>query len=295
VRHETRAVRDAVSDLRTTAAGLDHPEGVAWFDGFVYCGTEGGLLLRIDPDSHAVHTVAETGGFLLGLAFDAAGRCYACDSGQGRVLRIDPDGRVETVCERVEGRRLVSPNYPVFLSDGSLVVSESGSYAADDGYLFRIAAGGEPEVLDRTCRRFPNGLALSADERLLYVVESRLSGVVVYRLVDGRLVERRILLDLPGIVPDGLALDREGTLYVACWRPDRVYRLRPGGELEVYLDDPTAEYLNSPTNLCFGGEELRTIYLAGLCGWTITELDAEVPGQALVHPVPLAATDQPQS
>lgn len=295
MRQRTDAVRDAVTHLRTTAAGLDHPEGVAWFDGFVYCGTEAGQLLRIDPRNRAVHMVAETGGFLLGLAFDAAGRCYACDCGQGRVLRIDPDGRVEAICDQVAGQRLVSPNFPAFLSDGSLLVSESGTYAADDGYLFRIPPGGEAEVVDRTCRRFPNGLALSADERILYLIESRLPGVVAYRLADGRVTQRRTLLDLPGIVPDGLALDQEGTLYIACWRPDRVYRLRVGSELEIYLDDPTAEYLNSPTNLCFGGEKLRTIYLAGLCGWTITELDAEVPGQPLVYPKPPTAGDQPQS
>lgn len=278
------AVRDAVAELTSTADGLDHPEGVAWFDGGVWCGTEAGQLLRIDVETREVEVIADTGGFLLGLAFDAQGRCYACDSGQGRVLRISPDGSVEVLADAVEDTKLVSPNFPVFTADGTLWVSESGTYPQDDGYLFRIRPGQLPEVVDVECRRFPNGLALSPDETTLYLVESRLPGIVTFDLKDGSLGPRHEWLLLPDVVPDGLAFDIAGSLYIACWRPDRVYRRRADGTLEIYLDDPTAEFMNSPTNLCFGGRELRTLYLAGLCGWSIRELAAEAPGHPLALP-----------
>ena len=72
-----------------------------------------------------------------------------------------------------------------------------------------------------------------------------------------------------------------GVLYIACWRPDRVYRLHPDGSVDIYLDDPTAEYMNSPTNACFGGPDGRRLYLSGLCGWSITQIDVETPGRVL--------------
>ena len=281
------AVRDAARELRTLAQGVDHPEAVAWWDGAVWCGTEAGQLLRVDPSTGGVRVAAQTDGFLLGLAFDGAGRCYACDSRNGRVLRIGVDGSVETLLDEVEGRRLVTPNFPVFTSDGSLYVSESGSsWGSDDGYLFRVAADGSAAVVDGDCKRFPNGLAISADEQTLFVVESRLPGVVTYSLAGCRVGPRVELVVMPGTVPDGLALDSCAGLYVGCWRPDRVYRVcLEDGCTEVFLDDPTAEYMNSPTNICFGGRGLTRMYVAGLCGWAIKELDVECGGQGLAHPV----------
>ncbi len=282
----TRAVRDAVAEVTVLAGGIDHPEAVTWWGGAVWCGTEAGELVRVDPATGDSRVVAETGGFLLALAFDADGYCYACDMGLGRILRIGQDGSFEAIADSVAGRRLVSPNYLVFHSDGTLYVTESGSgWEADDGYLFRIRPGGDAEVVSEESCGFPNGLALSADERTLYVVESRWPGVVTYELDGDAVGPRREFLHLPRTVPDGLAFDASGALYVACWRPDRVYRLAAGGtEPEVYLDDWTAEYLNSPTNLCFGGDGLDTMYLAGLSGYCISQIGAEVPGQPLVYP-----------
>ena len=275
-----RPVRDAEHELRVLASGIDHAECVAWSDGAVWCGTETGKLLRIELDG-SVEVVADTGGFLTGIAFDGDGNCYGCDIGLAAVVRIGRDGRVEPFVEAVSGRRLTIPNYPAFSADGTLWVTDSGTrWASDDGYLFRVPRGGEPERVDDACRRFPNGLAWSPGEAALYLVESRLPGVVRYGS-DGR---REEWLRLEATVPDGLAFDRDGTLYVSCWRPDRVYRLRPGYELEVYLDDWTAEYLNSPTNACFIGAGLERLCFASLCGRLITELDAEAPGLPLARP-----------
>jgi sugar lactone lactonase YvrE len=177
------ALRDAATAVRAVAGGIDHPEGVAWHDGHLYCGTEAGDLLRIDPANGAVEVVCRPGGFLLGLAFDGAGACIACDAGNGRLVRIAPDGTWETLLDSVEGRKLVSPNFPAFASDGTLWATESGSgWTSDDGFLFRVPRGGEAEIADDACRRFPNGLALAPDESRLYVVESRWPGVSSYPL-----------------------------------------------------------------------------------------------------------------
>ena len=96
------------------AAGIDHPEGVAWHEGHVYCGTEGGDLLRIDPATGSIEVVSRPGGFLLGMAFDGGGNCVICDAAAGRLVRVAPDGTAETLLDSVEGRKLISPNFPAF-------------------------------------------------------------------------------------------------------------------------------------------------------------------------------------
>lgn len=278
-------LRDATRDVRAVAVGIDHPEGVAWHDGHVYCGTEGGELLRIDPASGSIEVASRPGGFLLGLAFDGAGNCVVCDAAAGRLVRVAPDGSSETLLDSVGGRKLVSPNFPAYASDGTLWVTESGSsWTSDDGYLFHVGPGGAAEIADEACRRFPNGLALAPDESRLYVVESRWPGVSSYPLRDGVLGEREETLPLPLTVPDGLAFDAGGALFIGCCRPDRVYRLSSSGSLEVYLDDFTGEFMTTPTNLAFGGDGLRTLFLAGLAGWSVNAVETEVAGHPPARP-----------
>ena len=273
-------IRSAELELRVVASGIDHPECVTWFEERLYCGTESGSVLEINPRDGAVSVVGNTGGFVLGLTVSSAAQCIVCDSGRHEVLLMGLDGDTKLLARRAGHRPLVMPNYPLILPGGDILVSDSGSrWGSDDGFLFRIDPRTlESSVVAADCTRFPNGLVLAPDARSIYLVESRLPGVVQYQLVDGLPVERRVVVELPRTVPDGLAFDTAGNLYISCWRPDRVYRLKADGLLEVFLDDFTAEYLNSPTNICFGGKDYRTLFLAGLCGWAINAIDMEIPG-----------------
>ena len=101
---------------------------------------------------------------------------------------------------------------------------------------------------------------------------------------DGVLGEREETLPLPLTVPDGLAFDAGGALFIGCCRPDRVYRLSSSGTLEVYLDDFTGEFMTTPTNLAFGGDGLRTLFLAGLAGWSVNAVETEVAGHPPARP-----------
>ena len=282
---EARPVRDASADLRVVAQGIDHAECVAWFDNALFCGTETGKLLRIDPDNGKSEVIADTRGFLTGIAFDGDGYCYGCDVGRAQVLRISLAGQIDVLVEDIGLRRLSTPNYPAFTSDGTLWVTDSGTrWGADDGFLFRVGLTGEPEIVDDACHRFPNGLAWSTNEEVLYLCESRLPGVVTYSFRDGFFGSRTEWMRFERTVPDGLAVDQAGTLFVSCWRPDRVYRIRGHAEPEVYLDDWTGEWLNSPTNLCFAGQSLDRLCFASLGGWSITDIAADTPGRPLPLP-----------
>src|SRR5918997_2873887 len=69
---------------------LQHPEGVAVGpDGWIWCGSENGQILRISPDGGRIEEVASTDGFTLGLAFDGDRALYACDLKAAAVFRLD--------------------------------------------------------------------------------------------------------------------------------------------------------------------------------------------------------------
>ncbi|HEX2312821.1 MAG TPA: SMP-30/gluconolactonase/LRE family protein [Thermomonospora sp.] len=259
-----------------TTPRLDHPEGVAVHpDGSVWCGGEAGQIYRIDPGGTSIEQVASTGGFVLGIAFDAtASALLICDIGHPGVFRLDlASGRVELFAEGAEGHRFVNPNYPVFDSAGRLYVSDSRHLDRPGPAVFRFEPDGTGRVWDGRPMAFANGLALAPDESALYVVESFLPGVSrVEILPDGSAGERTVVAELPGTVPDGVGFGPDGLLYVACYEPSQILRLRPGdpSSLEVAAHDPTAHVLCHPTNIAFRG---RTAFTANLGRWHISTFD----------------------
>ena len=268
------------SGLRTLANGLDHPEGVCWCPTAraVYAGGEAGQLYRFGLDGGPVETVATVpGGFLLGLAVDAVGSVYACDPNAGHVWRIPPAGGIEPF-----GDRVGYPNYPAFDRAGNLWVTDSGAWDEVSGGLVRIAPDGATERVGGPFR-FANGLAISGDH--LYMVESQMPGVVRMPLAGGSLEP---VVELPRTVPDGLAFDADGGLWIGCWQPNRVYRLAPSGTLDVVVDDWSGVYAPTPTNLAFAGPELDVLALASLGTLTVNACDPGVRGALLHRPTGLS-------
>ena len=69
------------------------------------------------------------------------------------------------------------------------------------------------------------------------------------------------VVELPMTVPDGVAFDTSGSLYVSMYRPDRIYRLTPSGQLDVLADDFEGTLIAAPTNIAFCGSN-RDILLS---------------------------------
>jgi sugar lactone lactonase YvrE len=272
-----------LSELRTLAEGLDHPEGIATGpDGLLYAGGEAGQVYRIDPDTAAVDEIANTGGFVLGVCLDATGRIYVCDVKRAAVLRVDPrSGEVETYCDSAGGAPLTCPNWAAFAPDGALWLSDSGTEALEvtDGRLLRVGpGGGDAEVLELPPLHFPNGLAVSR-EGVVCLLESFSPRLSV--LADGRL---ETIAELPGVVPDGVALDAEGGYVVGCYYPFRLLRVSGEGDVETMLDDAAGIHIPMPTNVSFFGPELRSLAIASLGGSAIKGLDLPFSGAPLNYP-----------
>jgi len=266
-------------------AGLDHPEGVACGPlGEIYAGGEAGQIYRVDL-SGSVETVASTGGFVLGLCLDGDRHVYACDLAQHAVFRIAPEGEMAIYSAGAPGRPMATPNYPVFDAQGTLYVSDSGSWHGDDGCLFRIRPGGATEVVGEGLSAFPNGMALHPDGDRLFVVLSNRPGVVSIDLAaNGTVGPPRPVVDLPRHVPDGLAFDEVGNLYISCYTPDAIYRLDQAGNLALLVEDWEGTVLATPTNLAFCGRDRRTLVVASLSRWHLTKSLMPHPGAALHYP-----------
>lgn len=279
---------DMLGDFEILTEDLDHPEDLVWdpVTGRIYAGGEAGQIYAVTLDGE-VTQVADTGGGILGLAVDAVGTIYACDEGRAEVLRVDPrSGNVEVYSAGSAERDMIEPNYCVFDAAGNLFVTDSSDWEEQNGVIYRIAPGGETVVWTAALRRYPNGCCFGADGRWLYVVESSLPGV--WRMPvgpDGAAGEPALVVELPGNhVPDGIAFDDQGALYIACYRPDRVYRLAVDGDLAVVADDPLGLKLNTPTNAAFVGPELDRLAIANVGEWHILVGDVGARGAPLFYP-----------
>mgnify|MGYP001766018659 CR=1 FL=1 len=275
-----------ITNFHPFVEGLDHPEGVCWgLDGFVYAGGEAGQIYRIAPDGSSVKQIASTGGFILGLAMDADRNLFACDLGRQAVMRITPEGGVSTYSTGAPDRPFVAPNYPVFDDRGNLYVSSSGGDHQRNGCLFLIRPGGQTEVISTELNLFPNGMALSPQGGYLYVVLSNLPGVVAVPIrPDGTVGAPEPVVTLPKNVPDGVAFDVEGNLYISCYTPDVIYRVTEDVEIDVLAEDWESVTFATPTNIAFGGPDLRTLYVASLSRWHLTQGQVPVAGLPLRYP-----------
>jgi sugar lactone lactonase YvrE len=270
-------------DGTVTEPRLLHPEGVAIdANGNVWCGGELGQIYRLSPDGAMLEEVASTGGFTLGIAFDTRGRLYTCDLKHRRIFRYDPgSGVLATFATLRADRDTGPPNWPVVdTRRNALYVSESvGPDAPGPGvWKFDLDTGEGGLWYDRPLA-FANGMALAADGNALYVAET--FGQRVTRIsidADGAPGEAETVVETPDALPDGIALDREGRLYIACYEPSQILRARPGEEPELFVADPTAHTLCHPTNCAFRGTELL---IANLGRWHITSVETNVEGLRL--------------
>ena len=238
-----------------------------------------------------------------GLVFDDQWRLVACEGSDAeanlpRVTRTDmTTGEIEVLAERFEGKRLNQPNDVTFDGKGRLYFSDRprdnpspdqtavhAVYRIDpDGALHRILA--EPEI------EKPNGLVVSPDDKIFYLIEAhpdegRARMIRAYDLdEDGNVSNMRVFHDFyPGRSGDGMTIDSEGNLYVAAGlnrlrgtsetldTPAGVHVFAPDGALKEFIPIPE----DTVTNCAFGGDDLQTLYVTA--GKTLYKFRADIRG-----------------
>jgi gluconolactonase len=281
---------DALSAILETheaerlATGFLFTEGPLWHpDGFYYFVDIRRNLLHRVTLGRAPEIVRSNTGEGNGTTFDLEGRLVLCEGGNRRVTRTAADGRIDVLVDRFEGKRLNRPNDVVCRSDGSIYFTDPGlrvplaerelPYAG----VYRIAPDGATSLV-ADCE-YPNGLAFSPDERLLYVANTRWTQYIHVLELDasGHMVRRRIFADMSSDdtdgVPDGMKVDVEGRVY--CTGPGGTWVFAPDGSRLGIIRTPEI-----PANLAFGGPDLRTLFFTART--SIYTLRVKVPGQP--HP-----------
>ena len=280
-------VQDAVSYcVGGFGEGLDHPECVAWgCDGYAYAGGEGGQLYRIDTNVGSFEEFTNVGSFVGGICQDGNFNIYVCSGGV--VKKVDQSGNVSVYSDGTESTKMLTPNYPAFDSNGNLYVSDSGEWGEDTGRMFKINSDGEAQIWSEDIRSFPNGIALSETGDFLYVVVSlnspRIERIPI--LEDGSAGPAELVVELPLSVPDGIAFDTEGNLYISCYRPDRIYRLSVDGELEILVEDYEGTLMAAPTNIAFCGSRRDDLLSANLGRWHISRYEIDAVGIPINYPI----------
>lgn len=282
--------------IETFAAGLDHPEGIAVTpDGVVYVGGEAGQIYRIEPDDSFTE-VANTGGFILGIAADAAGRIYAIDNVHKCVWRVVPEtGRYDVYAVGLAERPFNVPNWGAFDAEGNLYLTDSGGWGEANGFVWRIRPGGRSAVWSESAVDFPNGCAVAPDGRCLFYVES-LPGRIcrIDIAADGTAGERTVLCELGLAVPDGVAIADDGALVVACYRPDIIYRWHGEDGLSVIASDPRGTVLAAPTNVVFAGDDRSLLVVPNLGRWHLSRGRFDIRGVPVHYPT-IAQLDGPSA
>jgi gluconolactonase len=304
--------------IRQIAAGLRFPEGpVAMPDGsIVLVEIERRTLSRVLPGGR-VSVVANLGGGPNGAAMGPGGKIYVTNNGglkfverprklfpvaqaddyvTGSIQIVDPEtGKFETLYDRCDGQRLRGPNDLVFDDGGGFWFTDLGKTRerdADRGAVYYAKADGSLITEAIFPLERPNGIGLSPDGRTLYVVETPTARCWSFRLsAPGRIESAngvyrgekgRVVVGLGGYqMFDSLAVDGEGHICVAT--------LITGAVTDIWPDGSRVDQYMLPdmmvTNVCFGGEGLRTAYATLSMGGTLVAFEWPRPGLPLIYGV----------
>lgn len=248
-------------------------QGNLWFVDIPF-----GRIFRIDPKGNW-DLVTQYDGWPNGLKFHRDGSAYICDYKKG-LLRLDTvTGKIETILETAYSEGFKGLNDLHFASNGDLYFTDQGQTGIADptGRVFRLRADGG---LDRLVSNIPspNGITLSTTEKHCYVAVTRAQQVWRLPLMaDGSISKTGVAIQLSGGAagPDGIEMDGDNGLLVChlgvgIWRFDA--NMLPTHL--IYSENPHHNHL---ANLCFGGPDLKTVY--------ITE---SLSGDILVAQLPVA-------
>ncbi|MCY3637821.1 MAG: SMP-30/gluconolactonase/LRE family protein, partial [Chloroflexi bacterium] len=231
------------------ATGFVFTEGPLWHpDGYLlFVDIRRSQIFRLVPGGEPT-IIRENSGESNGMTFDAQGRVVICEMVNRRVTRMESDGSYTPIAETSEGKRINRPNDVVLKSDGSLYFTNPGRDRLDPAdvdlqynSVHRIRPSGEVELIAPF--EYPNGIAFSPDESVLYVANTRPGQyIVAYDLnADGDVVGVRHFADMPSEhanngVPDGMKVDVEGRVY--CTGPNGCWVFEPDGTLIGIIELP---------------------------------------------------------
>jgi gluconolactonase len=247
------------SNMVFTEGPLWHPDGY-----LLFVDIRRSLIFKLVPGGEP-EVFRDNSGGSNGLTFDLQGWLLMCEMDTRRLTRMESDGSVSVVLDRLDGRRINRPNDVVTRSDGSIYFTNPGLQRLEEpereletNSVIRIAPDGAIAAVIPDFE-YPNGLAFSPDESVLYVANTREPKFIMAYDVqsDGSVTNGRMFADMssdePDGVPDGMKVDVEG----------RVYCTGPGG---CWVFDANGNHLGIirlpeiPANCAWGEGDNQTMF-----------------------------------
>jgi gluconolactonase len=276
-------------------------EGFKFTEGPVWVGD--GLLFS-DPNANTIYKYSKTGDLTVfktpsgysgadigeyrqpgsnGITLDPEGNIVFDQHGNRRVVRLESDGRETVVADRFEGKRFNSPNDLVYRSDGMLFFTDPnfGLPKFGDDPRKELPHTGVYSIykgkVQLVTKEFsgPNGIALSPDEKYLYIGNWDDNKKTVYRYElqpDGTVKNGKLFFDFTSIkgedAIDGVKVDVQGNVYVSA--PGGLQILSPEGKHLGTIVTPQHVH-----NMAWGDEDGKTLYLAARSGLYRIRLNIE--------------------
>ena len=299
-------------DIKILARDLGFPEGPVWMsDGSVILGEiSGRKVTRVAPDG-SKSEIGKAGGGPNGLATGPDGALYVCNNGGavyqtnpsflstgpgpdykgGSIQRIDPKtGETRVLYSECNGHKLSAPNDIVFDSEGGFYFTDLGKRYAnqrDHGGLYYALPDGSKVVELAYPMLTPNGVGLSPDERTVYVADTESSRLFAFDIVEPGKIKHepfpapyggRCVCGLPGFQRfDSLAVEASGNICVATLIAGCITVISPSGQVVRQVKMPDVY----PTNICFGGPDLRTAYITLSASGQLAAMEWPEPGLRL--------------
>jgi gluconolactonase len=208
-----------------------------------------------------------------GIVFDQKGMMYVADYVGHNVLKIDPGTKKVTVFAHDD--RMNQPNDLAIAPDGTLYASDP-DWNKSTGQVWMIDAKGKTKLVASRMGT-TNGIEVSPDGKTLYVNESVQRNVWSFPInKDGTLGEKKLVKKFDDHGFDGMRCDADGNLFITRYGKGTVAVLSPEGKVLREID----VLGKSPSNLCFGGPDGRTVYVTEVTKQRLVQFRVEKPGLA---------------
>ncbi len=270
--------------IEKCASGFNWSEGPTWFGkAIVFSDVPENIIYKWAPGDTAATILMKPSGMMTpregfreqgsnGLTVDAEGRLVICQHGERRIARVEKDGKQTVLADKFEGKRFNSPNDLAYRKNGDLYftdppygldkLNESPLKELSFNGVFRIAKDGTVTAVIKDLT-FPNGIAFSPDEKILYVAVSdqKHTNIMAYDVQpDGSVANGREFFDAEAAKKsglkggcDGMKVDATGNLFTT----------GPGG---VLIISPAGKHLGTlltgqQTGNCAWGDDGASLYI----------------------------------